>query len=633
MSDITVEFPDGSKNKFKKGITGQEIVCSISEGLARNTYAMKFNNKLTDLADPINEDGRIRFITSRDEEGKDILRHSAAHVFAQALLRLHPEAKITIGPSLEDRFYYDIELPNPLTPDDLEKIEAEMKKVVNEKIPIVKQEIPKQEALKLFKDNKFKIEMISEIDSDIIRIYRQGEFFDFCRGPHLPHTGMVKAFKLTKVSGAYWRADAEKEQLQRVYGIAFPSKDELKEYLKLQEEAEKRDHRKIGREMDLYSFQEEAPGMPFFHDKGTFIYNKLVEYTTKQMKKRDYEIQMTPMILNKQLWLQSGHWDHYRENMYFTRIDKKDFAIKPMNCPGNILIYKTNVHSYRDLPIKAGEFGLVHRHELSGVLSGLFRVRCFTQDDAHIFCTEEQIEEQVQELLDFVDEVYSTFGFEYEVELSTKPDKAMGDPKLWELADNKLKTVLDKNGKEYKINPGDGAFYGPKIDFHLRDAIGRRWQCGTIQLDFQMPEKFDLSYEGADSKKHKPVMLHRTILGSVERFMGILVEHYAGKFPVWINPVQIKLLPIADRHIDYCKKLRAEFKNNELRAEINDKAETTNKKVREAQLENVNYILVVGDKEIEHKTVNVRTRNNEVLGEKKVSDFIKQLLDDVKSYK
>lgn len=630
---ITIEFPDGSKNQFKKGIKGSELVKQVSEGLARNTFAMQLDDKITDIDDPIEKDAKIRFLTWKDKEGKETFRHSAAHVFAQALLRLYPDARIAIGPPIEDGFHYDFEFSRPFTPDDLKKIEEEMKKIVDEKLPIVKKEIPKQEALKIFKDNKFKTEMISEIDSDKIRIYEQGEFKDFCRGPHVPNTGFVKAFKLTKVSGAYWKADASNEQLQRVYGIAFPDKKDLKEYLKLQEEAEKRDHRKIGRQMDLYSFHDEAAGMPFFHDKGAFIWYTLVDFTRKLMKKRNYEINITPIILNKNLWVQSGHWDHYKNNMYFTKIDNKDCAVKPMNCPGNILIYKSHVYSYRDLPVKAGEFGLVHRHELSGVLSGLFRVRCFTQDDAHVFCTEEQVEEQITELIEFADEIYSTFGFSYELELSTKPEKAMGDPKLWALAEEKLKSALKKVGKKYKLNPGEGAFYGPKIDYHLKDAIGRSWQCGTIQVDFQMPEKFDLTYEGSDSKKHRPVMIHRALLGSVERFMGILVEHFAGKFPLWINPVQIKILPIADRHIEYCKKLQEKYRINDLRAEINSKAETTNKKIREAQLENVNYILVVGDKEIENNTVNVRTRAGEVLGEKKVDEFIKQLKDEIKNFK
>jgi threonyl-tRNA synthetase len=633
MTKITLEFPDGSTKEYVSGVTGLDVVKGISEGLARATFAMFLDDVITDIVSPIEKSSKIKFLTWKDKEGRDVFFHTAAHVFAHALLKVHPDAKIAIGPPIENGFHYDFQLSRPITPDDLPGIEQEMKKIVDEKLPIIKKEITKNEALKIFKDNKFKTEMISEIQSDSIRVYQQGGFIDFCKGPHLPTTGMIKAFKLTKVSGAYWKGSSDNDQLQRVYGIAFPDKKFLKEYLTLQEEAEKRDHRKIGKEMGLYSFHEEAPGMPFFHDKGTFIWNTLVAFTASIMKRYDYEINKTPIILNKSLWTQSGHWDHYKDNMYFTNVDGKDSAVKPMNCPGNILIYKSSAHSYRELPIKAGEFGLVHRHELSGVLSGLFRVRCFTQDDAHVFCTEEQISSQIIELLDFIDEVYSAFGFDYHVELSTRPKKAMGDPALWDLAEQKLKEALDKKGLQYKINPGDGAFYGPKIDFHLKDAIGRTWQCGTIQLDFQMPEKFDLSYEGSDGKKHRPVMLHRAVLGSVERFMGILVEHYAGKFPLWLNPVQIKLIPIADRHIEHCRNLRDRFKAAGFRSEINERAETTSKKVREAQLEHVNYILVIGDKEMGDDSLNVRARDSEMLGEKKVDEFISQLLNEVNDKK
>jgi threonyl-tRNA synthetase len=633
MTKIILEFPNGDKKEYDKGIKGIDVVKGISEGLARNTYAMKLNEDITDISDSINDSSKITFLTWKDEEGKEILRHSGAHIFAAALLKVFPSAKIAIGPPIESGFHYDFALDRSVTPDDLVTIEVEMKKIVDAKIPIIKKEIPKSEALELFKDNKFKVEMISEVNDDKIRIYEMGDFVDFCRGPHVSNSGMVKAFKLTKVSGAYWKGDAKNQQLQRIYGIIFPDKKDLNEYLKLIEEAEKRDHRKIGKNLGLYSFHDEAPGMPFFHNHGSFIWNQLVDYTKELMIKKGYEINKTPIILDKSLWLQSGHWEHYKSNMYFTKIDNNDVAVKPMNCPGNILIYKNDVHSYRDLPIRAGEFGLVHRHELSGVLSGLFRVRCFTQDDAHIFCTEAQLKSEIKELLNFIEEIYSTFGFEYNMELSTKPEKAMGDPKLWDLAEKILKEVLDETGKEYKINPGDGAFYGPKIDFHLKDAIGRTWQCGTIQVDFQMPEKFDLVYESANAKKERPVMVHRAILGSVERFMGILVEHYAGNFPLWISPRQVRLLPIADRHVDYCKEIMSNMINNGIRVELDDKAATTSKKIRNAQIEKVNYILVIGDKEVENKTVNVRTRTEEVLGEKKVDDFIVQLKKEIQERK
>ncbi len=631
MTKIKLEFPDGSIKEYEQGKIGLEVVSEISEGLARSTYAMKLDDEIVDITTPITKSSKITFLTWKDDEGKEVLRHSGGHVFAQALTRIYPEAKIAVGPAIEDGFHYDFKLDKPLTLDDLPKIEEEMKKIVDEKIPIIRKEVSKEEALKIFKDNEFKVSKLSSLEDDKVSLYEQGDFIDLCKGPHVPHTGMVKAFKLTKVSGAYWQGDANNEQLQRVYGVVFPDKKELKAYLTLIEEAEKRNHRKIGQEMKLFTFHDEAPGMPFFHDKGTFIWNKLVEFTTELMNKRDYEINKTPLILNKQLWLQSGHWDHYKENMYFTKIDSKEenYAVKPMNCPGNILVYKAEAHSYRDLPIKAGEFGLVHRHELSGVLSGLFRVRCFTQDDAHVFCTVDQLHDQLKELLEFVDELYSTFGFEYHMELSTRPEKAMGDPKLWSLAENKLKEALEGASKEYKVNPGDGAFYGPKIDFHLKDAIGRTWQCGTIQLDFQMPEKFDLTYETADSKKERPVMLHRAILGSVERFMGILVEHYAGRFPLWINPNQVRIIAIADRHVEYCNKIKEQFKEAGIRAIVDDKKETTNKKIRNAQLNHYSYILVVGDKEIENNTVNVRTRDEKVLGEKKVDGFIAELKKEI----
>jgi threonyl-tRNA synthetase len=629
---VKITFPDGSIKEFKDGITGLEIAKSIAEGLARNALAIKVNSNLIDLSVPITDDCKIQIITFKDKEGIEVFRHSTAHLLAAAVVKLWPDALPTIGPSVDEGFYYDFDKKEPFRPEDLEKIEAEMKAMAKANLGFERIELTKAKAKQLFKDNPYKLELIDEYGKDL-SAYKLGDFVDLCRGPHIPSSGKIEAVKLTKISGCYWHGDSAKQSLQRIYGISFPENKELKNYLVMIEEAEKRDHRKIGRDMGLFSFHDEAPGMPFFHDKGTFIWNKLVEYTTELMKKRDYQINKTPLILNKDLWIQSGHWDHYKNNMYFTKIDSNDFAVKPMNCPGNILIYKADVHSYRDMPIKAGEFGLVHRHELSGVLSGLFRVRCFTQDDAHVFCTPEQIEEQIKELLGFVDELYKTFGFEYYIELSTKPEKAMGDPKLWELADSTLKKVLDESGKKYKINPGDGAFYGPKIDFHLKDAIGRTWQCGTIQLDFQMPEKFDLNYEGADGKKHRPVMLHRAILGSVERFMGILVENYAGKFPLWISPVQIKILPIADRHIDYCNKVKDKLKDSGLRAVVNDRAETTNKKVRDAQLENFNYILVVGDKEIENNTVNVRTRENQVLGEKKADEFLAELLKEIKDKK
>ena len=628
---VSITFPDGNKKEFAQGANGHDIALSVSEGLARATIAIKINGTLCDLYTSITEDSTIKLITFKDEEGVKIFRHSTAHLLAQAIKKLYPEAKATIGPAVEQGFYYDFDNLQ-ISSDDFSKIEEEMKKIVKEDLNPKKLIVTKQQALDKFKDNPFKLELISELPEDeTITIYEQGDFFDLCRGPHVPTTRMIKSLKLLKVAGAYWKGNADNKQLTRIYGISFPDKKLMKAYTTFMEEAERRDHRKIGKELKLFTFHKEAPGMPFFHDKGSFIWNKLVEYMAEVMHNRNYEINKTPIILNRDLWLQSGHWDHYKENMYFTKIDGQDYAIKPMNCPGNVLIYKSNMYSYRDLPIRAGEFGLVHRHELSGALSGLFRVRCFTQDDAHVFCTQEQMKDEIKELLDFIDEIYSTFGFEYSMELSTRPAKATGDDELWELAEKTLEEVLNESKREYKLNPGDGAFYGPKIDFHLKDAIGRTWQCGTIQLDFQMPEKFDLTYEGADGKKHRPVMLHRAIYGSVERFLGNLVEHFAGKFPLWINPNQVSILPIADRHIDFAYELRKKMKKQHIRAEIDTRSESTKKKVRDAQLSQFNYILVVGDKEIENGTVTIRTRNNEIIGTMSVDEFIEKVVVETKN--
>ncbi len=629
---IKITFPDGSIKEIDSGKTAEEVIREeIGEGLLNASIAVKINNDIKDLSTPITNDCDFKVLTTKDIEAKEVLWHSSAHILAYAIEKIYPEVKLTIGPAIENGFYYDLDLDTPITEEDFEKIEKEAEKIISEKLPFIRKEFSYQEAKEMFKDNPYKIEMIEDLEKENqpITYYSLGDFKDLCRGPHLKHSGKVKAFKVLKTSGAYWRADSKNKQLKRVYGISFFSKEEMKEYLIKQEEIAKRDHRKIGRELDLYSFQEEAPGMPFFHDKGSFIWNKLVEFVSQIMEERNYEVNKTPLILNRSLWLQSGHWDHYKENMYFTKIDNQDFAVKPMNCPGNILIYKAHQYSYRDLPIRAGEFGLVHRHELSGVLSGLFRVRAFTQDDAHVFCTEEQLKNEIKDLIDFMDVVYKTFNFSYSMELSTKPEKAMGDPKIWEMAENTLEEVLKEMKKDFKINPGDGAFYGPKIDFHLTDAIGRKWQCGTIQLDFQMPEKFDLTYEAADNTKKRPIMLHRAVLGSVERFMGILVEHFAGKFPLWISPMQVIILPIADRHNEYAENLRQALKKEGFRAKINDKAETMNKKIRSAQLEKINYILVIGDKEQENQTINVRTRDEKILGEMKLSDLIEQMKQEI----
>jgi threonyl-tRNA synthetase len=628
---VELTFPDGSKKTYDAGVTSLQVALDISEGLARAALAIQFNGNMIDMTTPLTTDGNLRIITFKDPEGVELFKHSSAHLLAHAIKRLYPNAKPTIGPAVEQGFYYDFD-DLDISMDDFPKIEAEMKKIVEEKLETKRVEYTnKEEAKAAFQNNPYKIEMINELEDNKPSAYTQGDFIDLCRGPHVPNTKMIKAFKLMKLAGAYWRGDANNKMLTRIYGVSFPDKKDLKEYLTLLEEAEKRDHRKIGKAMDLFSFQQEAPGMPFFHDKGAFMWNTLVDFVSDILRERNYEIIKTPLIMNKALWLQSGHWDHYKENMYFTKIDsdEENFAVKPMNCPGHLLVYKNRMYSYRDLPLRMAEFGLVHRHELSGVLSGLFRVRTFTQDDAHVFCTEKQIKEEVENLINFMDTVYTTFGFSYSMELSTKPEKAMGDPKKWELAEQKLQEVLEAQGKEWKLNPGDGAFYGPKIDFHIKDALGRSWQCGTIQLDFQMPEKFHLTYEGADGQKHQPVMIHRAVLGSVERFLGNIIEQFAGKFPLWIRPNQIKILPIADRHLDYAKQVAQAYKAAAIRVEIDERSESVNKKVRDAQLEQFNYILVVGDKEAETNTVNVRKRNNEVLGAKTIETFRNELLEEI----
>ena len=628
---VKVKFPDGSSHEVEKGMKSIDLIKEkIGEGLARVALAVKINGILSDVTTPISEDSDFLVITSKDVEGQEILRHSAAHVLANAVLRLYPECKLTIGPSLEDSFYYDIDSPKPFTPEDLSKIELEMKKIIKEDIPFVKEIISKDEALELFKDNEFKSEMIKDLEGEIT-IYKNGEFFDLCRGPHVPSTSKVKAVKLTKVSGAFWRGDSKNKQLQRIYGVAFASKDELKSYLKFMEEAQKRDHRKIGKAMKLFSFHEEGPGLPFFLPKGMIIWDELTQYWKEIHSREDYELFKTPIMLNRTLWETSGHWQNYKDDMYTLKIDNQDFAIKPMNCPGGILIYNEDVHSYKDLPIRAGEIGLVHRHEASGALSGLFRVRAFHQDDAHIFMTEDQIESEILGVLSIVDEMYSTFGLDFHLELSTKPEKAIGSDEAWEISTSSLKSALEKTGREFVINEGDGAFYGPKIDIHIKDCLGRTWQCGTIQLDMNLPERFDMNYIAEDGSKKRPVMIHRVIYGAFERFFGIITEHFAGKFPVWLSPVQVKILPIADRHLDYCNSLSKEFKSLGIRSEVNSKVESTNKKIREAQLENVPLILVVGDKEIESNKLAVRTLDGKQKFGVDKDLFVKEISDTIKS--
>jgi len=626
---VNITFPDGSTKAFEDSPTGMDVAKSISEGLARNCVAMDMNGSLVDLDTEVNQDAQIRLITTKDKEGLEILRHSTAHVMAQAILSLYKDAKLTIGPVVEEGFYYDIDM-EPVSEDDFPKIEAEMKKIIKAKLPIQRKVVSKSEATDFYKNEPYKLEMISGLEDGLISFYEQGDFTDLCRGPHLPHTGFVKAFKLMKVSGAYWRADQTKAQLQRVYGTAFFDKKEMKEHLHFIEEAKKRNHRKLGLAMDLFSFHDEAPGMAFFHAKGMEIWNALLAYWREEHRRDGYVETKTPIMLNRELWERSGHWDNYRENMYFSQIDDFEYAIKPMNCPGGMILYGMKPHSYKDLPIRAGEVGLVHRHELSGVLSGLFRVRSFHQDDAHIFMTPDQIQDEILGVLKLTARIYSTFGLGYHLELSTRPDKSIGTDDQWEMATNGLKSALDAYGMEYKINEGDGAFYGPKIDVHIKDALGRTWQCGTVQLDMSLPERFDLTYIGKDGEKHRPIMIHRVIYGSIERFFGILVEHFAGKFPLWMAPVQATVLPMNDDLVPYSAEVRTILANQGLRTEIDDRTESLKKKVRDAQLDYIPLILTIGAKEKESGTLSVRTLDGKVRYGVTHEAFLNQALAHIK---
>jgi len=626
---INITFPDGNIKSFEDTPTGIDVARYISEGLARNCVAMELDGKIVDLNTEIKNNAKIRLITTKDKEGLEILRHSTSHVMAQAILRLYKDAKLTIGPVVEDGFYYDIDMET-VSEADFPKIEAEMKKIIKEKLPVQKKEVPKSEAIEFYKNEPYKLEMVSDLTDGTISFYKQGEFTDLCRGPHIPNTGFIKAFKLMKVSGAYWRADQSKAQLQRIYGTAFFEKKELDEYLNFLEEAKKRNHRKLGAALDLFSFHDEAPGMPFFHAKGMAVWNALLDYWREEHRTAGYVETKTPIMLNRALWERSGHWANYRENMYTSRIDEIEYAIKPMNCPGGMLLYNVKPHSYKDLPLRAAEIGLVHRHELSGVLSGLFRVRAFHQDDAHIFMTPDQIENEILGVLKLVERIYKTFGLGFHLELSTRPVKSIGTDEQWEMATNGLKSALNAYGMTYKINEGDGAFYGPKIDVHIKDALNRTWQCGTIQLDMSLPERFDLSYVGKDNEKHRPVMIHRVIYGSIERFFGILTEHFAGKFPLWMAPVQAVVLPINDELIPYSKEVKAEFEKSGLRTEVDDRSESLNKKIREAQLNYVPLILTIGQKEKDGKTLSVRTLDGEVKYGLSYEEFFNRVLTHIK---
>ena len=634
---MKITLKDGSSKEYAQSMSVIDIAKDISEGLARVATAGEVDGEVVDLRTVIDKDCELNILTFNDEKGKGAFRHTTSHIMAQAIKRLYPDTKLAIGPSIEDGFYYDIDRETPLVAEDLEKIEAEMKKIVKEDLPIKQYTMPRAEAIAYFKekDEPYKVELIEDLpENSVISFYSQGEFTDLCAGPHLMSTKPVKAFKLTSLAGAYWRGSEKNKMLQRVYGTSYPKKAELEEYLHMMEEAKKRDHRKLGKELGLFMMREEGPGFPFFLPKGMELKNQLLDYWREIHKKAGYVEISTPIMLSRHLWETSGHWDHYKDNMYTTVIDDEDFAIKPMNCPGGILVYESEPRSYRDLPLRMGELGLVHRHEKSGQLHGLMRVRCFTQDDAHIFMTPEQVRDEIKGVVKLINEVYSLFGFKYHVELSTRPEDSMGSDEDWDMATEALRGALDDLGLPYVVNEGDGAFYGPKIDFHLEDSIGRTWQCGTIQLDFQLPLRFNLEYTGADGEKHRPIMIHRVAFGSIERFIGILIEHFAGAFPTWLAPVQVKVLPISDKYMDYANKVLDELNAAGVRAEVDSRAEKIGYKIREAQMQKIPYMLVVGEKEQEADLVSVRSRFAGDEGQKNLETFIadiqKEIADRVK---
>lgn len=629
---MKITLKDGSVREYDKSMSVYEIASDISEGLARVAMAGEVNGEVVDLRTVVSEDCELNILTFQDEGGKDTFRHTSSHILAQAVKRLYPETKLAIGPAIADGFYYDVDRDIPFTTEDLEKIEKEMKKIVKEALPVESFTLPREEAIALMKEKEepYKVELIEDLPEDaIISFYKQGEFTDLCAGPHLMNTKTVKAFKLTSLAGAYWRGNEKNKMLTRIYGTSFTKKADLDEYLERLEEAKKRDHRKLGKELGLFMLREEGPGFPFFPPKGMALKNALLEYWREIHTKNGYVEISTPIMLSRHLWETSGHWDHYKENMYTTVIDEQDFAVKPMNCPGGILVYESEPRSYRDLPIRMGELGIVHRHEKSGQMHGLMRVRCFTQDDAHIFMTPEQVKDEIKGVATLIDEVYKMFGFKYHVELSTRPEDSMGSDEDWELATDALRDALDSLGMDYVVNEGDGAFYGPKIDFHLEDSIGRTWQCGTIQLDFQLPLRFNLEYTGADGEKHRPIMIHRVAFGSIERFIGILIEHFAGAFPTWLAPVQVKVLPISDKHLEYGEKVYAALKDAGIRVEIDTRAEKIGYKIREAQMQKIPYMLVVGAKEEEEGKVSVRSRFAGDEGQKCLKDFLCDLKKEI----
>lgn len=630
---ITIRLKDGKEKEFESAVSLADAAKAISNSLGKNALVAKVNGKLTDLRDPIVDGAEVEFFTKEDPEGLFTLRHTASHVMAQAIQHLFPGVKFAIGPAIDDGFYYDLDSDHVFSQEDFAAIEKEMSKIAKENIPLVKKVLPRDEALQYFKDKgqDYKVMLIEDLpEEETISLYEQGDFTDLCAGPHLKSTGKVKTFKLMTVAGAYWRGDSKNKMLQRIYATAFFSKEDLDHYLFVRAEAEKRDHRKLGKQLDLFSFHEEGPGFPFFHPKGMILRNKLMDYERELFKEFGYVEIMTPVILSKKLWLQSGHWDHYKENMYFTQIDEEDYAIKPMNCPGGILFFKTQQRSYRDLPMRVGEFGLVHRHELKGALHGLFRVRCFTQDDAHIFMTQEQMKDEVIKCMAMYQKMYGVFGLEYHVELSTRPENSMGSDELWEISTNALREAIETAGVPYQINEGDGAFYGPKLDFHVQDSLGRTWQCGTIQMDMQLPERFDVNYIGEDGEKHRAVMLHRAGYGSLERFIGILIEHYAGAFPTWIAPVQAKIIPVTDKNLEYAKSVAAAMSESDIRVEVEEANETLGYKIRKAQMEKVPYMIIVGDQEMKSHTISVRSRKNGDLGSQSLPMFVANLIREIK---
>ena len=628
---IHVTLKDGSVKEFENGISVMEIVKGLGAGLYKAACACKVNGELCDLRTVLNEDCALEVLTFDSEEGRRAYNHTASHILAQAVKRLYPNAKLAIGPAIADGFYYDIDVEPAFGPEELEKIEAEMHKIVKEAYDIERFELDRAGADALMADEPYKLELIAEhsANGEPVSFYKQGEFTDLCAGPHLPDTGRVKAVKLIQTTGAYWRGDAQNKMLCRVYGVAFPKQSELDAHLKMLEEAKKRDHRKLGKELELFDIFDEGPGFPAFLPNGMVVRNELEKFWREIHQKAGYVEVRTPQIMSRTLWENSGHWDHYKDNMYTTIIDDMDYCIKPMNCPGGILVYKRKPHSYRDLPIRMGELGIVHRHELSGALHGLMRVRCFTQDDAHIFCTPDQLMDEIFGVINLIDSVYKVFGFEYDLELSTRPEDSMGSDEDWEAATNALRQALDSLDRPYKINEGDGAFYGPKIDFHLHDCIGRTWQCGTIQVDFQMPERFDITYMGADGEKHRPIMLHRVAFGSIERFIGILFEQFAGAFPLWLAPVQVEVIPVSERHLEYAAKVRDQLRAAGLRCELDTRNEKMGYKIREAQMMKIPYMLVVGDKEIENNTVAVRSRAGGDLGVMEPDAFLAKAKEEI----